>query len=47
MAPEGVGTIGCLINFVIGIVVSRCTAAPSEEIQQIVEEMRLPELQDG
>ncbi len=43
VAPEGVGTIGCLLNFAVAITVSRLTAPPSEEIQQIVADLRLPE----
>ena len=43
VAPEGVGTIGCLLNFIVAISVSRMTNPPSEEIQNIVDELRLPE----
>ena len=47
VAPEGIGTIGCLLNFVVAITVSRMTSPPSEEIQQIVEDLRLPEQVGG
>ncbi|MDW3647606.1 MAG: sodium:solute symporter family protein [Bacteroidia bacterium] len=42
ISPEGIGTLGMLINLVITIVVSRMTPAPSEEIQDMVESIRIP-----
>lgn len=42
VAPEGIGTIGCLLNFAIALTVSRLTPKPSPEIQKIVDELRMP-----
>ncbi|PHS05341.1 MAG: cation acetate symporter [Blastopirellula sp.] len=42
ISPQGIGTIGCLLNFIVAIVVSRLTPAPPEEIQQLVEDVRIP-----
>ena len=42
ISPEGIGTLGMLINLVITIAVSRLTPAPSEEIQDMVENIRIP-----
>ena len=43
VAPEGIGTIGCLLNFAVAFLVSRSTAMPSEEVQKIVDQLRMPE----
>ncbi len=39
---QGVGTIGMLINFAIALIVSRVTAPPPKEIQELVENIRIP-----
>jgi len=40
--PEGIGVIGMLLNGVIALVISRLTAKPPEEIQKLVEDIRIP-----
>ena len=42
ISPEGFGTVGMIVNFVVSIVVSRFTAPPPEEVQEIVENIRIP-----
>jgi cation/acetate symporter len=42
ISPEGIGTLGMLFNFVISSLVSRFTTAPSIEIQNMVEDIRVP-----
>jgi len=42
ISPEGIGTVGMLINFAVTIVVSRLTPPPPPELEQLVLEMRLP-----
>jgi cation/acetate symporter len=42
ISPEGIGTVGMLLNFVVTLVVSRLTPAPPREVQELVEEIRLP-----
>ncbi len=42
ITPEGIGTIGMLINFIVTIIVTSFTKAPPAEIQQIVENVRIP-----
>lgn len=42
ISPKGIGTVGCLLNFVVTIVVSRLTPPPPEEIQQLVDSVRVP-----
>lgn len=42
ISPEGFGTLGMIVNFVVAIVVSRFTAPPPEAVQEIVEDIRIP-----
>jgi cation/acetate symporter len=42
ISPEGVGTLGMLFNFAVGITVSAFTPPPPEEVQEIVENIRVP-----
>jgi cation/acetate symporter len=42
ISPEGIGSIGMLINFAVTLVVSRFTEKPSAEIEMLVERVRLP-----
>jgi cation/acetate symporter len=42
ISPEGIGTIGMLLNFTVTLLVSRFTPAPPREVQEMIEEMRLP-----
>ncbi len=42
ISTEAFGAVGALLNFTVAIVVSRMTAAPPENIQQLVEDIRVP-----
>ena len=42
IAPEGIGTLGMLINFVVALIVSRLTAPVPEKVQDLVEDIRYP-----
>jgi len=42
ISPEGIGSVGMLINFVLAWTVSRVTAPPPEHIQHLVENIRVP-----
>jgi cation/acetate symporter len=42
ISPEGIGTIGMLLNFVVTWVVSHLTPPPPDEIQDLVESVRFP-----
>jgi cation/acetate symporter len=42
ISPEGIGTVGMLLNVAVSLVVSSFTPAPPQEIQDIVEDIRLP-----
>lgn len=41
-SPEGFGTIAMVVNFVISLVVSRMTPPPPADVQEIVENIRIP-----
>jgi len=40
--PEGIGTLGMVLNAFVALVVSRMTPAPPKEVQDIVEDIRIP-----
>jgi len=42
VSPEGFGVIGMLINFAVSIAVSRMTAEPPQDVQELVEDIRIP-----
>ena len=42
ISPEGFGTVAMLVNFIVAIVVNQFTAEPPEEVQEIVENIRVP-----
>jgi cation/acetate symporter len=42
ISPEGIGTLGMLFNFIISTLVSKVTAPPPKEIQDLVDEIRVP-----
>ncbi|MBW8190491.1 cation acetate symporter [Neiella marina] len=42
ISPEGIGTLGMLVNFVVSLAVSKVTAPVPEDVQQMVESIRFP-----
>lgn len=42
ISPEGIGTLGMVLNFIVATVVSALTPPPPEEVQVLVEEIRVP-----
>lgn len=42
IAPTGIGTIGTILHLIVAFVVSRMTPPPPEEIQELVELIRIP-----
>lgn len=43
VSAEGIGTLGMIINFVVTLAVSRFTPPPPLAVQEMVEELRMPE----
>jgi cation/acetate symporter len=44
VSPEGIGTLGMIINLIVTLVVSRLTPPPPLEIQALVEDLRSPDI---
>ena len=42
ISPEGIGTLGMMINFIVSIVVSALTPPPPVEVQALVDDIRVP-----
>ena len=45
ISPEGFGTLAMLVNFVVSLTVCHLTKEPSEEIQELVEKIRIPTIE--
>ncbi len=44
ISPEGIGSIGMMLNFLVALLVSHFTPAPSHRIQNMVENIRVPKM---
>lgn len=42
ISPEGFGTVAMIINFVVALVVNKFTPEPPADVQEIVENIRIP-----
>jgi cation/acetate symporter len=42
ISPEGFGTIAMIVNFIVAFVVNRFTPPPPADVQEIVENIRIP-----
>ncbi|MEQ6123215.1 sodium:solute symporter family protein [Pseudotenacibaculum sp. MALMAid0570] len=42
ISPEGFGTVAMIVNFIVSITVSKFTRKPPKEVQEIVENIRIP-----
>ena len=42
VSPEGFGTVAMFVNFFVSIIISKFTPEPSIEIQELVENIRIP-----
>jgi cation/acetate symporter len=42
ISAQGIGTIGMVLNLVVVLVVSRMTPPPPQEIQDLVQSIRIP-----
>ncbi len=43
VSPEGIGTVGMVLNVIVTLIVSRLTPPPPAEVQELVENLRSPE----
>lgn len=42
ISPEGIGSIGMFLNFIVCFVVSKLTPAPPKAVQDLIQEIRIP-----
>ena len=42
ISPQGIGTVGMVLNFVVTIAISSVTAPPPQEVLDLVERVRVP-----
>ena len=42
ISPEGIGAIGMVLNFVVAVAVASMTAPPPQDIQELIDEIRVP-----
>ena len=42
ISPEGIGTVGMVLNFLTAAIVARVTPAPSDSVQALVTSIRVP-----
>ena len=42
ISPEGIGTLGMVLNFIVALCVCAFTSPPPEEVQVLVEDIRVP-----
>jgi len=47
ISPEGIGSIGMLINAAVALLVSKVTPDPPEEVQKMIEDIRIPDSAGG
>jgi cation/acetate symporter len=42
ISPEGIGSVGMLINFIACFIVSKFTPAPPQHVQDMIQDIRVP-----
>jgi len=42
ISPEGIGTLGMLLNFIVTLTVSKFTPEPPQDVQNMIENIRVP-----
>lgn len=42
ISPEGIGSLGMFLNFIVCFVVSKVTPAPPKAVQEMIQEIRIP-----
>ena len=47
ISPEGIGVLGMLLNFAVAIPIALNTAPPHQDIQDLVQDIRLPVQAEG
>ncbi|MDG2485714.1 MAG: cation acetate symporter [Flavobacteriaceae bacterium] len=47
ISPEGFGTFAMLVNFIVSLIVCHLTKEPSKEVQDLVEKIRIPTIENS
>lgn len=47
ISPEGIGTVGMILNFTTAFIVNKITGDAPAEIQEMVEDIRIPKRKEG
>ncbi len=47
ISPEGIGTVGMLLNFATAFIINKFTGDAPAEIQELVEDIRVPKRKEG
>ncbi|MFX4233000.1 VC_2705 family sodium/solute symporter [Aliarcobacter butzleri] len=42
ITPEGIGTVGAILNFAIALIISRLTPLPPKSVQRLIQKIRIP-----
>ena len=42
ISPEGIGTLGMVLNFIVSIAVAAVTPSPPDDVQALVDDIRVP-----
>lgn len=42
ISPEGIGSVGMILNFIVCIAISKMTPAPPKAVQDMIQEIRIP-----
>lgn len=42
ISPQGIGTVGCMMNFAVTLLISRLTPAPPPHVVELVQQVRVP-----
>jgi cation/acetate symporter len=42
LSPEGIGTLGMILNFLVSGIISYLTPPPPQDVQDMVEDIRIP-----
>ena len=47
ITPKAFGAVGAIVNFVVAYIVSKVTKETPKEVQELVDDIRLPKLDEA
>ena len=45
--PKAFGAVGAIVNFIVAFIVSKMTSDPPKEVKELVDDIRLPKLDEA